>query len=677
MKDAGATTPGMLDEQWSGRGSQSTPRRSGGKLRWSAWTCLIGSLLVQPLYVGYTLWIRPNPASDHRSLQQELAVRGGRLDNVGSLCVDSSRLLAGDAEPLLGKLVDVQNVSVTLRRLSRAEIEQIALVPRIRRLSIFGAEVGSDGFAPLNDLELESLGLCAVRCSASGWRSLATFRSLRELRFVSADIDRESVAHLRSRLPDCQIVVEQSSRRAGPASIVETRFASSRGSSDTLRMATRGALARSIAYIQSCQRLPGCYAREWPFNGDEAASIASQICLKPPAAPQVGLACLEAYRVTGDSSMLDAAAEVAGMLLYTQLESGGWGKFAELDPVRRLVYGYRKVPRGDVSNASSLDDRITQDALRLLMELDAELKGPDKEVREAVRYGLDRILESQFPNGAWSQWVKRGFDTRDYPVKRASYPEHWSRTRSFKGYSYYRYHYTLNDGLMPSMIRLMLRAAEVYQDVRYRKSAIRAGDFLLLAQMPDPQPGWAQQYNSDMHPSWGRSFEPPAVTGGESQGVIGILLELSCKTGERRFADAAKRAIDYFQRSRLPDGRLARFYELETNRPLYMDRRYRLSYADDNILTHYSYRSSDHTPTLRAAWERLANGLSDDSSLFAAEPPSDEDVREILARQEQNGAWVDATESGRMVRLRTFLTNAGILTQYLATHRRSPGKPGS
>ena len=149
------------------------------------------------------------------------------------------------------------------------------------------------------------------------------------------------------------------------------------------------------------------------------------------------------------------------------------------------------------------------------------------------------------------------------------------------------------------------------------------------------------------------------------------------ETGERRFADAAKRAIDYFERSRLPDGRLARFYELETNRPLYVDRHYRLTYNDDSILTHYAYKTPDYMPKMRAVWGRLTSGELDDSPPFVAEPPPDEDVRKILARQEKNGAWVEATESGPVVCLRTFAANAQSLTQYLAGCNPRPAMAGS
>ena len=97
--------------------------------------------------------------------------------------------------------------------------------------------------------------------------------------------------------------------------------------------------------------------------------------------------------------------------------------------------------------------------------------------------------------------------------------------------------------------------------------------FFVLAQLPEPQPAWAQQYDHEMHPAWARKFEPPAVSGGESQGVIRTLMTLYRRTAAvtddaDRFLEPIPRAIAYLRRSLLNDGRLARFYELETNRPL-------------------------------------------------------------------------------------------------------------
>lgn len=60
----------------------------------------------------------------------------------------------------------------------------------------------------------------------------------------------------------------------------------------------------------------------------------------------------------------------------------------------------------------------------------------------------------------------------------------------------------------------------------------KPGDFLILAQMPDPQPAWAQQYSYDMHPLWARRFEPPAIADRESEDVMLTLMEIHRYTGD-------------------------------------------------------------------------------------------------------------------------------------------------
>src|SRR5436305_67082 len=83
-----------------------------------------------------------------------------------------------------------------------------------------------------------------------------------------------------------------------------------------------------------------------------------------------------------------------------------------------------------------------------------------------------------------------------------------------------------------------------------------------------PPPAWAQQYNAQMQRAWARKFEPPSVTGGESQGVIRILMDVYRQTGDRKYLEPIPRALDYLQKSEVSAERLARFYELKTNRPL-------------------------------------------------------------------------------------------------------------
>jgi hypothetical protein len=73
-----------------------------------------------------------------------------------------------------------------------------------------------------------------------------------------------------------------------------------------------------------------------------------------------------------------------------------------------------------------------------------------------------------------------------------------------------------------------------------------------------------------------------------------------------QFLEPIPRAIEYLRRSRLPDGRLARFYELKTNKPLYLTRGdYQLTYSDANMPTHYSFKQSDRTGSIAREYERL------------------------------------------------------------------------
>jgi hypothetical protein len=116
---------------------------------------------------------------------------------------------------------------------------------------------------------------------------------------------------------------------------------------------------------------------------------------------------------------------------------------------------------------------------------------------------------------------------------------------------------------------------------------MRSGDFLLAAQMPAPQRGWAQTYDIDLQPTWGRKFEPPAVASYETAGAIEALLQLYQRTGKKRYLVGALEASEWLQEARRPSGDWARFYELESNLPLFVDKDGALSYEDDDLYEGY------------------------------------------------------------------------------------------
>ena len=173
---------------------------------------------------------------------------------------------------------------------------------------------------------------------------------------------------------------------------------------------------------------------------------------------------------------------------------------------------------------------------------------------------------------------------------KARYPDYdWKTEGRVKNYWDY---YTLNDGLAGTVADTLIAAHQVYKDEKYRAALEKLGDFLILAQMPDPQPGWCQQYNYEMVPIWARKFEPPAITGWESQDVMETLIKIARYTGEKKYLEPIPRALEYFKKCLLPDGRVARYYEFKTNRPLYMDAKYQLTYDDSAAPSHYGWKQA-------------------------------------------------------------------------------------
>lgn len=418
------------------------------------------------------------------------------------------------------------------------------------------------------------------------------------------------------------------------------------------------------------------YSVDLSLREGESKATASMGWVQPPGTPDVGEAFLTAYQLTRDNYYLDAAKETARALIQCQLPSGGWEYSLEFDPAKR--WSEYRVSPGTRSGkpVTTLDDDNTQSVVRFLMHLDEELKFGDAAVHEATLFALDALVKAQYPVGAWPQRYREFPDPAKHPVKPANYPESWPRTFPKKDYTGY---YTLNDDTLADMVGVMFEAARIYGDDRYSQSARRGGDFLVLAQMPDPQPGWAQQYNPQMQPDWARKFEPPSITGGESQGALRTLLLIFRHTGDKKYLAPFPRALAYYRKSLLPDGRLARFYELQTNKPLYFTKTYELTYSTDDLPTHYGFIVSSGLDALETEWKRLAE-LPTDQLLPKRSGPRPPKLRpaltakaqDIVGRLDARGAWVQEGmlryhEKGpdRIIDTAHFIENVRTLAQFI------------
>jgi hypothetical protein len=422
------------------------------------------------------------------------------------------------------------------------------------------------------------------------------------------------------------------------------------------------------------------YSRDLSLSEGEAETGPDTIWVQPPGTPAIGLAYLDAYDVTGDAFYLQAAEETAGALVRGQLQSGGWHYSIHFDPAERARWGYRdnaawrpsRRGRKNETNVTVIDDDTTPCALRFLMRLDKlhDFQGPE---HETVTFALEALLIAQYPNGAWTHnWdvYPAGHDVAEFPVLKASYPEDWSR----KWLNDWPGRYYTNDNISGNMLATMLAAYETYGDERYLESARRTGEFFLLAQMPEPQPAWAQQYDVSMHPCWDRKFEPPAISGLESQYVIEALLALYRVTGDERVLAAAEHGTEYLRASQLPNGRLARFYELRSNRPLYFTKDYELTYDSAGAPDHYGFEHDSRVAEFAAECARLRReGIGPRPTVPINREELEAQIRQVIDAQDDRGAWLDArgmkgfnkASQDGVYQSETFIRNVGVLCEYL------------
>ena len=451
------------------------------------------------------------------------------------------------------------------------------------------------------------------------------------------------------------------------------------------RAEAAAAINKAVAFFRDKVSAEGGY--DWRYSEDlahregEEKTTATQAWIQSPGTPAVGEALLRAFERTKAPDLLAAATRTARALVMGQLHSGGWAEFIEFDAEKRKAYAYRVdgLTASKGRNTTTLDDDKTQSAIRFLMHVDRALDFQDQPIHEATLYALDGLIKAQFPNGAWPQRFSAPPNAADHPVLKANYPETWPRIYPGVNYSGF---YTLNDNAQADVIATLFEAADIYSDTRYSDAAKRGGDFLILAQLPEPQPAWAQQYNTQMQPAWARKFEPASITGGESQGAIRILMDVYRQTGDMKYLEPIPRALDYLERSQLVSGRLARFYELQTNRPLYFTKQYELVYTDHDLPTHYGFTVPSNVRKMRSDYQKLV--ATDAAKLKPAPKPETYELspalisaaRAAIDSLDSRGAWVEsgglragtqtANTVSRVITTQTFMRNLDTLSRFVA-----------
>lgn len=430
------------------------------------------------------------------------------------------------------------------------------------------------------------------------------------------------------------------------AAVAAAFFSPSRADDEpSMKAAASATMKRAGSYYYNEVATQGGYVYFYSLDlkdrWGEGRAAADQVWVQPPGTPTVGMAFLQAWEATGDRFYLDAARDAATALAYGQLSGGGWTNSIDLSGKSKgyRFWGGKRRKDGN----SSLDDGQTQSAIQCVIRVDKALGFNDEVIHDSAMFALESLLAAQFPNGAFPQVWRE--PVVDQPVQKANYPEHdWRTEGRIKNYWDM---YTLNDNVCDYVADTLIDAHKIYGGDRYMKTLRKIGDFLILAQMPEPQPGWAQQYNYQMQPIWARRFEPAAMAGDETQEAIGTLMKIAAFTGDDKYLKPIPAALAWLKRSLLPDGQLARYYELETNRPLYMNRRgkeYSPTYDDPRLPKHYGWKWPSRIEELEAKLAQHKRG-----SVASRPAVKEDEVRQIVKQLDGQGRWVSTYDGARLV----------------------------
>ncbi|MBX3746517.1 MAG: pectate lyase [Verrucomicrobiae bacterium] len=290
------------------------------------------------------------------------------------------------------------------------------------------------------------------------------------------------------------------------------------------------------------------------------------------------------------------AVEMGGRVLSHQTARGDWPKNMN---TAAAFAGPGRPERGTFDNGATVGE------IRFLARL-ARVTG-ERRFREGVERGLSHILDAQYPNGGWPQ----------------SHPA---------GPGYGR-HITFNDGTMVGLMELMRevsrsedfgwlgqawrgRAAEAFERgvECILKCQVRVGGRLTV---------WCAQHDEiTLEPRPARTYELASLSGGESAGIL--LLLMSLEERGARVEEAIRAGVEWYERVKIRGIRVetrdgdrrvvedagapplwARFYELDTLRPLFAGRdgvaRYRLADIEQERRAGYAWYGNWGERVLRAA----------------------------------------------------------------------------
>ncbi|NQU84148.1 MAG: pectate lyase [Mariniphaga sp.] len=275
----------------------------------------------------------------------------------------------------------------------------------------------------------------------------------------------------------------------------------------------------------------------------------------------------------------EQAQQIAKQVMLYQRNSGGWPK--NLNMAKPLTAAQTAILKKEKEAIdATIDNSTTFPQLRFLAQIYNFTK--NENYLNSFLKGFDYLIESQYSNGGWPQF---------YPLRKGYYS-----------------HVTFNDDAMTGVLYLLRDVADKNADFLFvdeirRQKAQQAVDkglqIILKTQIKvnGKLTAWCAQYNEhSLEPADARTYELASISGKESVGVVEYLMSLDNPSPE--VVNAIEASCRWFEESKITGHKVtwtlvsesprkynrllvedpnggplwARFYDIETNQPMYIDR---------------------------------------------------------------------------------------------------------
>jgi PelA/Pel-15E family pectate lyase len=274
------------------------------------------------------------------------------------------------------------------------------------------------------------------------------------------------------------------------------------------------------------------------------------------------------------------AIRIADNLLLYQRDNGGWNKNTDMAKVLTEKEKEQLRSEAEKGGISTIDNKATFTQMEYLARVYAATR--QEKYKTAFLRGMDYLLAAQYENGGWPQF---------YPIRKGYYE-----------------HITFNDGAMIGVMQLLRDVAQniapyTFVDRARRKQAdqaIKKGVEVILKtqiKVNGSLTAWCAQHDrSNFAPQKARAYELPSLSGGESIGIVKYLMEMEHPGTD--VIRAVEGAVSWMEQVKIRGIRLdkvekpamhkgydlvvvkdpsaplllARFYEIGTNRPMFVGR---------------------------------------------------------------------------------------------------------